>query len=109
MENVRNRIDLKIVTNEKSLFREVKKPTFKGTIAFADNVTAVQLEKESIIFDKPLYVGFVVSDLSKVLIYYYHYDVFLKKYDIENVNLCYTDIHSILYNIKTEDIYSDIS
>lgn len=109
MENVRNRIDLKIVTNEKSLFRQVNKPNFKDRIIFAENVTAVQLDKERIIFDKPLYVGFAVLDLSKVLMYHYHYNVFLKKYGIENVTLCYTDTDSFLYNIRTQDIYSDIA
>lgn len=92
LECVRDRIDLKIVTNKKSLGKYVKKPNFKDRFIFSENIVAVQLEKE----------------LSKVLMYDYHYNVFLKTYGSDNVNLCYMDTDSFLYEITTDDIYHDL-
>ena len=55
---------------------------------------------------KPIYVGFSVLELSKLLMYNFHCDHMLTKY--ENINLCFTDIDSLVYEIQTDDIYADM-
>lgn len=109
MENVRKRIDLKIVTNKRSLNRLVKKPIFKERIILTKNLVSIQLEKGKIVFYKPLYVGFSILELSKVLMYKLHYDVFLKTYGPQNINLCCIETDSLLYLINTTELYDDIS
>lgn len=108
MENIRNRVDIQIVTNETKLNKLVKKPNFKDRQIFAENVIAVHMEKEKIVFNKPIYVGFTILELSKTLMYDYHYNVFIKKYGVENIKLCYTDTDSFIYHINTNNIYNDI-
>ena len=58
--------------------------------------------------NKPVYLSQVILDLSKIVMYEFHYDYMKPKYQ-ENLKLCYMDIDSLVYNIKTEDFYSDIS
>ena len=55
---------------------------------------------------KPVYIGFSVLDLSKLLMYEFHYERMMKKYS--NINLCFTDTDSLPYEIETLDIYRDM-
>ena len=47
-----------------------------------------------------------VLDLSKVLMYDFHYDCIKNKYG-SNSRLLVTDFESLMYKIKTGDIYED--
>ena len=47
-----------------------------------------------------------VLDLSKVLMYDFHYDCIKNKYG-SNSRLLFTDFASLMYKIKTGDIYQD--
>ena len=53
---------------------------------------------------KPPYVGMCILDLSKVLIYEFHYDYIKNKYG-NNSRLLFTDTDSLMYEIKTEDFH----
>lgn len=57
---------------------------------------AVHLEKGKNVFDKAIYVGFTVLELSKVLLYNLHYDVMIKIYGTENIHLLYMDTDSLM-------------
>ena len=56
---------------------------------------------------KPVYLGQVILDLSKIVMYEFHYDYMTPKF--KDPQLCYMDTDSLIYNIKTEDFYTDIS
>ena len=108
MENIRNHRDIKLATNEKSYLRHVMKPNFKSGICFSENLMGCELGKTKIVMTKPVYIGPAVLDLSKILMYEFHYEYMKPKYN-ENVKLCYMDTDSFVYHIKTEDFYKDIS
>jgi hypothetical protein len=55
----------------------------------------------------PVYVGMCILDLSKTLMYEFHYDFILKKYG-KKISLLYMDTDSFLHHIKTADFYQDI-
>ncbi|KAJ8913805.1 hypothetical protein NQ315_002711 [Exocentrus adspersus] len=59
-------------------------------------------------FNKPVYIGFSVLDISKTTMYSFHYDHIKKLYGNDNAKLLYTDTESLIYSIKTEDVYADI-
>lgn len=63
---------------------------------------------EKIKFDKPIYVGFSVLEISKTIIYNFHYNVMKKKYENNNLNLLYTDTDSLIYEIKTNNFFNDL-
>ena len=57
---------------------------------------------------KPIYTGFSVLDLSKVLMNQFHYDYILPKYGVDRVKLLFTDTDNLTYFIYTGDIYKDM-
>ena len=66
------------------------------------------MKKTKIKMNKPIYLGFSILDISKILMYEFWYDYMKPKYG-NGVKLCYMDTDSFVMNIKTEDIYKDIA
>ena len=56
---------------------------------------------------KPIYVGFSILEISKILMYNFHYMVMKPKYG-DRLRLIMTDTDSLMYFIMTEDVYADI-
>ena len=107
MENLRNRCSIKLVTTKDQLLKWGAKPTFKRSVIYNENLSAILRIKESLMLNKPSYVGMCILDLSKTLMYDFHYNYILKKYDYKNIKLLFTDTDSLCYHIKTEDAYED--
>ena len=108
MENIRNHRDMKLATNEQKYNKYLMKPNCKDAVKFTDNLMGVEMSKMEIEMNKPVYLGQVILDLSKTLMYEFHYDYMKPKYG-SKVQLCYTDTDSFVYEIDTEDFYRDIS
>ena len=108
MENIRNRVDIHLVTNEKDADKLISKPNYQGRTIFSENLLAIHMKKTRIYFNKPTYLGFSILDLSKTLIYDFHYNYIKPKYG-EKAKLLFTDTDSLMYEIETEDFYKDIS
>ena len=58
--------------------------------------------------NKPVYLGFAILDLSKNVMYEFHYDYIKPKYG-GAAELMYMDTDSFVYHIKTKDFYKDIA
>ena len=58
--------------------------------------------------NKPVYLGQAILDLSKTIMYEFHYDYMIPKYG-DRLKLCYMDMDSLIYCIRTEGFYSDIA
>jgi hypothetical protein len=65
------------------------------------------MAKTNLTFNKPIYVGMSILDLSKTLMYDFHYNTMKDKYK-DDIKLLYTDTDSLIYSIKTEDFYADM-
>ncbi len=107
MENVRNRVNVKLVTNEKACNKLVKKSNFKSVNIFHENLIAVHMEKTSTKLDKPIQIGMSILDISKTLMYRFHYDYVKPKWG-DRAKLLFTDTDSLCYEIRTEDFSEDI-
>jgi hypothetical protein len=106
MENVRQRINFKLVsTEEQALGIRNKSRTF--TI-FNENLVGVHLLKKEVLLNKPIYIGQCILDDSKFLMYDFHYNFMLKKFKRENIDLLFTDTDSLCYHIKNQDPYEII-
>ena len=108
MENIRNRVDIRLVTRESQAKKLTCKPNYQHHTIFSKNLTAVHMKKVSLKFNKPVYLGMSILDLSKTLMYDFHYNYIKPKYG-ENAKLLFTDTDSLAYEIQTEDFYRDIS
>ena len=75
---------------------------------FDNNLVAIRKSKVSLNLNKPAYVGMCTLELSKVLKYKFHYDCIKSKYENKS-KLLFTDTDSLMYEIKTEDVYEDFS
>ena len=104
MENLRKRISVKIVSNEKDFLKHVSKPTCISHKIFNKNYAAIHEIKLDLTLSKPIYIGFTVLELSKWLMYDFHYS-FMKKNWSRTVIYWY---RSLTYKIKSEDLYEEL-
>ena len=107
MENLRKRVDVKLVTEVNQFIKLMSKPTFVSSKIFNKNLVAVHEIKETLKLNRPTYVGMCILDLSKTLMYDFHYNYIKKEYG-SRAKLLFTDTDSLTYEIETEDVYKDI-
>ena len=106
MENIRKRVDVRLITDEKKLLKMASKPTYVSSKIFNENLVAVHKIKETLTLNRPAYVGMCILDLSKTLMYDFHYNYIKEKYG-NKARLLFTDTDSLTYEIEAEDVYQD--
>ena len=107
MENIRKLADVRLVTDQKKLSKLVSKPTFVNSKIFNEDLVAVHKIKETLTLDRPAYVGMCILDLSKTVMYYFHYNYTKSRYN-NKAKLLFTDIDSLCYEIETRDVYKEL-
>ena len=103
VKNLRNRINVKRVSNEKYHLKWTSKPSYMTQKVFDNDLVAIRKSKITSTLNEPAYVGMCILDLSKALMYKFHYDYIKNKYGNKS-RLLFTDTDSLMYEIKTEDI-----
>ena len=73
MENLRNRRTVELVTSEEKLEKLAAQPSFKEFKIFNENPAAVEQPKVKLTLNEPIYAEFAILDLSKTLMYDFHY------------------------------------
>ena len=104
MENLRKRISAKLVNNAKDHVKCISKTSFVSQKIFRKDLVAIHEIKPVLTFTKPIYVELSILDLSKCLMHKFHYKYIKSKF---NAKLLLTDTGSLVYEIKTEDVYED--
>ena len=106
MENLRKRQDIKLVTDEENLLRWASKPSFISCKIFNEDLVAIHKTKTTLTLNRPAYVGMCILDLSKTLMYDFHYNYIKSKYG-DKARLLFTDTDSLTYEIEADDVYQD--
>ena len=106
MENIRKRVDVRLVTSKEKLLKLASKPTYVSSKIFNENLVAVHKIKETLTMNRPAYIGMCILDLSKTLMYDFHYNYIKHKYG-NKAKLLFTDTDSLTYEIETNDAYND--
>ena len=88
MENLRKRINVRLVNNEKDFLKYTSRQTYITHKMFDKDYAAIHEVKPVLICSKPFYIGFTVIDLSKWKMYDFHYNLIKKNFDAE---LLFTD------------------
>ena len=108
IENVRNHRDIKLVTTEKRRNKLLSEPNYHKTKWFSEKLLATEMKKIKIKMNKPVYLGFSILVISKMLMYEFRLDYIEPKCQ-SNAKLCYMDTDSFIIHIKTEDFYEVIA
>ena len=108
MENIRKHRNIKLVNDEEEYLKNVMKPNFKSGTLLGPDLMGCEIGKVRVVMNKPVYLGQAILDLSKTIMYEFHYDYMIPKYG-DRLKLCHMDMDSLIYNIKTEDFYAGIA
>ena len=108
MENVRGQRDIRLVMNNKKRSILASEPNYHSTKHISEDFLIMEMKKRDIYIKKPIYLGQVILDYSKMLIYEYWYDYLKPLYD-DKIKLCYMDTDSFIIYVQTDDFYKDIS
>ena len=110
MENLRRRIDVKLVRSneEDKLRRLIASPAFAQANIFDDDLAAIQVHKSPLELNHPLFVGMSILDLSVHLMYDFYYNQLQGQYG-DRCQLLYTDTDSLLLKVQTEDVLRDMA
>ena len=84
MENIRKHRNMKLVNNKVDYLRTLMKPNFKSGMLFSPNLMGCEMGKVKIVTNKPVYLGQAILDLSKIVMYEFHYDYMKLKYGDKN-------------------------
>ena len=109
MENLRNRVDIKIVhSNETDKIRKlIASPLYSRHVLFSNDLAGVDMCKTKLLLNKLVYTGMTIIDNSKILMYDFFYNHLKKQYGYK-CELLYTDTDSLLLEIETDDVYKDM-
>ena len=107
MENLRKRVSIELVKDAEKAEKLVNKPNFVEVKIFDEFLIAVKMRKTRVVMNKPIYAGMTTLDLSKLLMFNFHYGYVKKKWD--KVSVVYTDTDSLVLEIETEDFFADIA
>ena len=72
MENLRNRIDVKLVSNKKDYLKWTFKLSYMSRKIFDNDLVAIRKNKVSLMLNKPVYIGMCILELNKVLMCKFH-------------------------------------
>ena len=110
MENVRNRSNLGIINRDdyNKILRWQRKLTFNGIFKSFSNCDSYLEKEHEILWDKPIYLGFAILELSKLHMYETYYDTLQPYFNQENLKLHYMDCDSFILSIKSENIFKDL-
>ena len=81
MENIRKHRNIKLVTSRESYLKTVMKPNFKSGVLFGENLMGCKMSKIKVVMNKPDYLGQAILDLSKIMMYEFHYNYMKQKYN----------------------------
>ena len=108
MENIRNRVNVQLVCSMEKAQKLIAKPNLKHWVRFDENLIGVYLKRTKMVYNKPVYCGMSILDISKTLIFDFHYRYIIPKYG-KKQRLLFTDTDSLCYEITTDDFFADIA
>ena len=108
MENVRKHRDIKLVKTDHKRNKLISEPNYHTMKLISENLTIIEMKKVKVKMKKPIYLGLLILEISKIIMYKFWYDYMKRKYG-DTVKLCYMDTDSLIMNIKIKNFHKDIA
>ena len=108
MENVGKHGDIRLVNNEKKRSKLGSEPNYNSTKYISEDFLIMEMNKREVYMNKPLHLGQVILDYSKILMYEFWCDYLQPMYN-DKIELCYMDTDSFIIYVETDDFYKEIS
>ena len=108
MENLRNKIDTRLINNKKDYLKFTSKPSYMSHKIFGNYLVAIPKSKVGLKLNKSAYTGMCILEMTNVLMYEFHYDYIKNKYG-NNSRLLFTDSDTLMYENETGNVYKDFS
>ena len=111
IENIRKRLNLDLIDKSDihRILNRQSKLSSDDKLAEYEKFSLYSFNKESIKFKKPIYVGFSVLELSKLLKYEWYYDKMQPYFGEDNLELNYLDTDSFIFSFKPiESLFEDL-
>ena len=103
------------MSNKKDYLKWAFKPSYMSHKIFDNDLVTKRKNKITLLLNKPEYILMCILELSKVLMYRFHYNYIKNKCDNNSIvitlvtRLLFTDAYSLLYETKSEDAYDNFS
>ena len=110
MENVRNRMKIKFIKKDeyREIIKQQSKLTFNGIHQSYENCDSYTFKQNEVLMDKPIYLGFSVLELSKLIMYEIYYDKLQPYFGENNLQLHCMDTDSFVLSVNADDIIKDL-
>lgn len=110
LESVRKHCDTLFLdsTQIKKYNKVSNRNLIKNINIIDEDFCIIQKKKDYHILNKPIFIGFSILEISKLLIYKHIYDKLIPRYGLNNFKIIYGDTDSIIFKVFTEDFYSDM-
>ena len=96
MENITNRVDVRLVIDRVKAKKLAAKLNLDHSNIFNENLISIHMKKIKLVFNKPVYIGMCILDLSKILMYDFHYNYIKREYGAK-AKLLFTYTDSLIY------------
>ena len=107
MEQVRNRQNIRLISDPAKLVKAVSKPSYREAKIINPDLVMVRAARQKVLLNKPIAVGFSILELSKLTMYKFFYDHLKPTYG-DRCKLLFTDTDSLCCQIETPDLYQDM-
>ena len=108
MENVNNRSNIKLINNNpEKLLKLIKQSNFQNAYQISHRLALVESKPIKTLFNKPIHMGAVILETSKLHMYEFWYNHLKVKYG-DKIQLIYTDTDLFVIEVETDDIYKDM-
>ena len=108
IENQKNQTEIRYVQNGAEALTHLNSPYTKGYSVINESLIIFEQQKKKVVLDRPVQIGVTILEYAKLVMFSYYHNV-LKKSFGDRVKLLYTDTDSFVIELRTRDLYADLS
>ena len=110
MDNIRNRVKVEFIKRNhiEKIIKQQSKLSFNGIHKSYTNYCSYTFKQNEELMNQPIYLGFPVLELSKLLMYEAIYDKLQTCFGDKNIKLYYMENDSFILNVITKAIIENL-